>query len=65
MLDDMVILVSGGTTGVGAAAARAAVNAGARAIAVTGRRAELLSPASGVATGSVLDWDQLVAGAHD
>jgi NAD(P)-dependent dehydrogenase (short-subunit alcohol dehydrogenase family) len=36
----MVILVSGGTTGVGAAAARAAANAGARAIAVTGRRAE-------------------------
>ena len=25
----------------------------------------LLSPASGVVTGSVLDWDQLIAGAHD
>jgi NAD(P)-dependent dehydrogenase (short-subunit alcohol dehydrogenase family) len=35
-----VVLVSGGTSGVGAAAARACARAGARAVAVTGRRRE-------------------------
>lgn len=39
LLDDKVVLVSGGTRGVGAAVARAAARAGAT-VAVTGRRAE-------------------------
>ncbi|MGW5974341.1 SDR family oxidoreductase [Streptomyces sp. NPDC055186] len=39
LLDDKVVLVNGGSQGVGAAVARAAVRAGA-AVAVTGRRAE-------------------------
>jgi len=40
LLDDKVVLVSGGTQGVGAAVAGAAVRAGAR-VAITGRRAEV------------------------
>ncbi|MEJ3652238.1 SDR family oxidoreductase [Actinomycetes bacterium KLBMP 9759] len=40
LLDDKVVLVSGGTQGVGAGVARAAVREGAR-LAVTGRRAEI------------------------
>ncbi|HET9290294.1 MAG TPA: SDR family NAD(P)-dependent oxidoreductase, partial [Actinomycetes bacterium] len=40
LLPGKVILVSGGTSGVGAAAARACARAGARAVAVTGRRRE-------------------------
>ncbi|MDT7569022.1 MAG: hypothetical protein QOG76_7646, partial [Pseudonocardiales bacterium] len=39
LLDERVVLVSGGTQGVGAAVARAAAREGA-AVAVTGRRAE-------------------------
>jgi NAD(P)-dependent dehydrogenase (short-subunit alcohol dehydrogenase family) len=38
LLDGKVVLVSGGTLGVGAAVARAAARAGAAAVAVTGRR---------------------------
>jgi NAD(P)-dependent dehydrogenase (short-subunit alcohol dehydrogenase family) len=38
LLPGKVVLVSGGTSGVGAAAARACARAGARAVAVTGRR---------------------------
>ena len=40
-LDDKVVLVSGGTQGVGLAVARAAVEAGASALVVTGRRADV------------------------
>ena len=40
LLPGKVVLVSGGTSGVGAAAARACARAGARAVAVTGRRRE-------------------------
>ncbi|WP_232660809.1 SDR family oxidoreductase [Pseudonocardia sp. TRM90224] len=40
LLDDQVVLVSGGTQGVGAGVARAAAREGAR-VAVTGRRAEI------------------------
>ena len=39
-LSDKVVLISGGTSGVGAAVARAAAGAGAAAVAVTGRRRE-------------------------
>jgi NAD(P)-dependent dehydrogenase (short-subunit alcohol dehydrogenase family) len=39
-LPGKVVLVSGGTSGVGAAVARACAQAGARAVAVTGRRRE-------------------------
>lgn len=38
LLDDRVVLVSGGTTGVGAATAVAAAEAGARGVVITGRR---------------------------
>lgn len=38
LLDDRVVLVSGGTTGVGAATAVAAAQAGARAVVISGRR---------------------------
>ncbi len=88
MLHDRIVLVSGGTQGVGAGVARAAVRAGAEVV-VTGRRPEigtafaagtgthdvradvadvdsfLLSPRSGVVTGSVIDWDQHVPGGTD
>jgi NAD(P)-dependent dehydrogenase (short-subunit alcohol dehydrogenase family) len=40
LLDGRVVLISGGTQGVGAAVARAAAREGAEAVAVTGRRAE-------------------------
>jgi NAD(P)-dependent dehydrogenase (short-subunit alcohol dehydrogenase family) len=40
LLDDRVVLVSGGTTGVGAATAVAASHAGAGAVVITGRRPE-------------------------
>ncbi|HET6699318.1 MAG TPA: SDR family oxidoreductase [Nocardioidaceae bacterium] len=40
LLADKVVLVSGGTQGVGAGVARAAARAGARAVTVTGRREE-------------------------
>lgn len=40
LLDDRVVLVSGGTTGVGAATAVAAADAGAAAVVITGRRPE-------------------------
>jgi NAD(P)-dependent dehydrogenase (short-subunit alcohol dehydrogenase family) len=40
LLDDRVVLVSGGTMGVGAATAIAAANAGASAVVITGRKPE-------------------------
>ena len=40
LLDDRIVLVSGGTMGVGAATAVAAVEAGASAVVITGRRPE-------------------------
>src|SRR3954471_1586216 len=40
LLQDKVVLVSGGTSGVGAAIALAAGAAGARAVAITGRKPE-------------------------
>jgi NAD(P)-dependent dehydrogenase (short-subunit alcohol dehydrogenase family) len=78
LLSDRVVLVSGGTQGVGAGIARAAVREGASVV-VTGRRPEvgarlaevadfvvfLLSDRSGVVTGSVIDWDQQVFGGTD
>ena len=74
LLADKAVLVSGGTQGVGAGVARAAVAAGAQVV-VTGRRPEvgkiaemvvhLLSDRSGVVTGSIIDWDQTIPGAYD
>ena len=40
LLDGKVVLVSGGSQGVGAAIVRAAANAGASAVVFTGRRSE-------------------------
>ena len=79
LLEDKVVLVSGGTQGLGAGIAVAAVREGAQVV-VTGRRADvgeafadeigdfvvfLLSPRSGVVTGSVIDWGQNVFGGMD
>lgn len=44
LLDDRVVLVSGGTMGVGAATATAAAAAGASAVAISGRRPESAEP---------------------
>jgi NAD(P)-dependent dehydrogenase (short-subunit alcohol dehydrogenase family) len=81
LLEDKIILISGGTRGLCAGIARAAAAHGATGIMITGRdrttgealAAELAGNSadirfidrSGVITGSVIDWDQKVLGCYD
>lgn len=70
MLTDKIILISGGTRGAGddwleQAGASLPMGRLGQVDDVARLAVLLLSDASGVVTGSIIDWDQTAPGAHD